>query len=564
MSKIIKKLSITSLLLALGLAFGVPNVSAEASSGKSTRKEKQERASLLKKFSLTEDPGTDPDPERVFMRGDKPYTIIKIPKVDALPPRSGEKGWIRHIYVKTYDLEVYQESEDAYWVFLEKKERHVSRVRFQTNDRGNRVQIREYPSETIEEFKAFRKEFAEVVPAPSDSILVFEESSKGLPNRGSWRNSPDTADMNGDGFLDIIAPPQRGAPNTPSIYLGDGTGGWKQWTAVSFPFAIDYGSVSVGDLNGDGHLDLALAVHLRGPVVWLGDGAGAFVDSSEGLPANYPTRRLRLGDVDNDGDLDLVISSEGPTRGGSDATTFSKLKVFVNDGTAKWAGVDVNEPNRTVGGDWLRLANLNGDEYPDIIGSSIYYGARETIHLSRGPAQWEPFGWNFLPIDSYYVGIATGRFTDRDRDDAIVGFQRYWRYDVDPDLVPPPPAGRLQGIERVTWDSDGKAVRTPVIQWLNASQELKAMDAGDFDGDGNLDVAFVDSEELELKVLLGDGKGAFTMARVEGVSLPDNETYDLHVADLNGDGRDDLVLLFEATETRKTGSIRVYLSRGAK
>jgi hypothetical protein len=41
--------------------------------------------------------------------------------------------------------------------------------------------------------------------------------------------------------------------------------------------------VQVGDFNGDGHQDLAFAVHLRGLIALLGDGKGGFRNASDGL-----------------------------------------------------------------------------------------------------------------------------------------------------------------------------------------------------------------------------------------------------------------------------------------
>lgn len=551
-----------TLLIHVLVALFALTVGAEAfAAGKANTP--KPRKDVMKKFNLKEDPGTDPDPEKVFMRNGEAFTIIKIYKVDTREGR--QEGWIRYRHMQMQDLEVYQEDEDYVWVWFWKQDANPPKIRYNTDDRGRRVEIIEHTPEQIELFKQLREEFEDLTPAPAGRTVVFKRSSEGLPTAGSWRNSATTADMNGDGFLDLVLPPQRGPAGVPMIFLGDGEGNWRNWDGLSFPFAVNYGSVSAGDLNGDGHLDLALAVHLRGPVVFLGDGKGAFTDGGKGLPADYPTRRLRLGDVDADGDLDLVSIFEGPVQGGSTMAGAVKVKAFLNDGTgASWTSIDVNEPNLTLGGDWMELADLNGDEYPDIVGSSVYYNGRTLVHLSKGPAEWEAFGEGVFPNNSYYVALVTGKFTGGKRDDAIMAFQRGWRWEVDPELVPPPKSGRLSGIERVTWNEDGTITREPVIRWLGVGQELGAMGAGDFDGDGNLDFAFVDTDLIELAVMLGDGKGGFTQATVEGVTLPDTSIYDIHVADVNADGRPDLVFLYEASETKKIGMVRVYLGMGVK
>jgi hypothetical protein len=115
--------------------------------------------------------------------------------------------------------------------------------------------------------------------------LRFTPFGRGLPSSGQWRDGFAIADMNGDGHPDIVFGPPRKAPGAvPVIFLGDGQGSWSRWRETKFPpLAYDYGDVQVGDFNGDGRLDLAFAVHLRGLIVLLGDGKGGFTDASEGL-----------------------------------------------------------------------------------------------------------------------------------------------------------------------------------------------------------------------------------------------------------------------------------------
>jgi len=61
--------------------------------------------------------------------------------------------------------------------------------------------------------------------------------------------------------------------------------------------------------------------------------------------------------------------------------------------------------------------------------------------------------------------------------------------------------------------------------------------SADFDGDGNLDLIFTKEElgKREVIVLLGDGKGNFKRARLEGIKLEENNLYDVKVADVNAD-----------------------------
>ena len=71
----------------------------------------------------------------------------------------------------------------------------------------------------------------------------------------------------------------------------------------------------------------------------------------------------------------------------------------------------------------------------------------------------------------------------------------------------------------------------------------------------------------EVTVLLGDGKGGFARAKLEGIAAEPNTNYDVIVADVNKDGRPDIILLYESSERTRfgvqDGSIHVFLNRGA-
>jgi len=142
-------------------------------------------------------------------------------------------------------------------------------------------------------------------------------------------------DVNGDGHQDIIAAFQRWGIY---IYLGDGRGGFKEDPMEVDPPTREFKSLALGDVNKDGHLDLVINGTFygfekpNGPDVYLGDGSGGWKASSDGLKVfKLPSSGVALGDLDRDGNLDIVASGNVTVGTESDG-----LFWFRGDGKGGW------------------------------------------------------------------------------------------------------------------------------------------------------------------------------------------------------------------------------------
>ena len=175
-----------------------------------------------------------------------------------------------------------------------------------------------------------------------------------------------SADFNGDGKPDVVTTDLES--NAVTILLGDGKGGLIE--AAGSPFAAGDApwSVAIGDINGDGKLDLAILPYepdVREPkdvgvTVLLGDGNGGFA-KMRGSPFSLEGCRgpdsVAIGDVNGDGLTDIVVSCAQNHR------------VMVYLGT-KGGGFQISTLDVQTGWSGLAVADVLGDGKKEIIVSN--------------------------------------------------------------------------------------------------------------------------------------------------------------------------------------------------
>ncbi len=135
---------------------------------------------------------------------------------------------------------------------------------------------------------------------------------------GSGPKSVAVGDFNGDGLLDLAV----ANGGSVSVFLGSSDGSFQP--AQNFAAGLGPESVAVGDFNGDGILDLAVA-GLSGTRVLLGNGDGSF-QTTYGSYVTGASTSVACGDFNGDGLPDLAVT-DGPGN---------RVSILLNDGI--WTG----------------------------------------------------------------------------------------------------------------------------------------------------------------------------------------------------------------------------------
>ncbi len=386
-----------------------------------------------------------------------------------------------------------------------------------------------------------------------------------------------TADLNGDGVMDLAVANQNG--NSVSILLGkpDGTFAPK----VDYPVGASPRMVIAGDFNRDGKLDLAVVNYGSSSVsVLLGNGDGTFqahVDYGAGSGA----LSVVAADFNGDGKIDLAVANSGANTvsallGNGDGTFQTHVDYMTGPEPSSVTAADFNADGKLD----LAVANANCSSSPCGPGSvSVLLGngngtfqthadhATGTGPSSVATADFNSDGKPDLAVanstdNTVSVLRGNGDGTFQAHQDTAVGSGPDWvtvndfNRDGKPDLAVANQTANTVSI--LVGNGDG-TWQAHVDYYVGSGP--RGIAVADFNGDGPVDVAVANSGSNTISVLLGKDDG--TLEDVIQYPLWDGAAISITAGDFNRDGKLDLAVANQnCNPTCQAGPVSILLGNG--
>lgn len=381
-----------------------------------------------------------------------------------------------------------------------------------------------------------------------DAAQMLQLTNEDMGTDGAYTRI--LADVNGDGKADIVALLEGPSGMWKYSALSNGDGTFQQAVAQQlYPYSMGAAGayqLSLADVNGDGKLDV-VAVYEGTGGMWvytaLGNGDGSFRQAvaqqvfSQSMGTDGAYTRMVV-DVNGDGRADVVALYEGPSG------MWKNIALSNGDGTYQQAVQQQVYPYGmgAAGAYQLFLADVNGDGKPDIV--AVYEGTSGMwtyTALGNGDGSFrqaviQQLFYQSMGTDGAYTRIVADVNGDGNAD--VVALYEG-------------PSGMWKNVALSNGDGSFQpSVEQQLYPYSMGTAGAYDLSLADVNGDGKADVvaAYEGTSGIWVYTALGNGDGSFQPA-VEHhpyqASMGPAGAYDLSVADVNGDGKADIVAVYE-------------------
>lgn len=422
---------------------------------------------------------------------------------------------------------------------------------------------------------------AETAPLPT--ALWHDATEELLPATAEWTNKVELADINGDGWIDLLFAnggdySEPGEPEMNRAFANRGPGQpFEEVTGRVFGSTPDLARViKARDFDGDGDTDIFVgATYQTQSRLFLGSGdsqrdpgngvagdveGAALVDTTVGAfeertATHLPQIPLSLGDaepgdVDRDGDLDLVLADWGP--GNNMTNEGGRTRLWLNDGTGRFTdATDGRMPATLVRFSWdLELVDVDNDFDLDVL-VSCKRCAGSLLFRNDGTGAFEEDPRALPRYTNNYEFEAMDLDGDGFLDLVTVN---------DGEIVGERGSRRREHVFRN--DGEGRFVDATDAWWPtseNIGEDDNVVAFLDFDSDNDADF-LIGSLSGPDRLLINDGSGRLRVATGVFVGEETPGTLGMAIADLDGDGRIDVVQ--SQGEHPTATQERIFLGRG--